>query len=196
MHCTDYKRLDDEGRKFYITALSAISRRMPVWPPVDESVQFGHKATIIEMLDRAARIVTKTRRPISEILTDRHTLPLSTTENPQVLKREYSEGGGHVQLPVKVQKTTPRFLEKLLQDPERWVLQQYVPYLQRFGELRVFIAGGRIVQTVCTVKRNKDGIWALNFVSGHHSLAEMWYVTQNLPFQFSALIFYIKLGTS
>ena len=56
MHCTDYKRLNDKGWKFYITALSAISRRMPVWPPVDKSVQFGHKATVIEMLDRANKI--------------------------------------------------------------------------------------------------------------------------------------------
>ena len=56
MHCTDYKRLDDKGQKFYITTLSAISRRMPVWPPVDKSVQFGHKATVIEMLDCANKI--------------------------------------------------------------------------------------------------------------------------------------------
>ena len=56
MHCTDYKRLDDKSRKFYITTLSAISRRMPIWPPVDKSVQFGHKAMVIEMLDHANKI--------------------------------------------------------------------------------------------------------------------------------------------
>jgi hypothetical protein len=56
---------------------------------------------------------------------------------------------------------------------EIWMAQQHMPLLPKFGEWRVFVVGGRIIQVVHTY-RVGNGDWLGCPVKAYWSLEELW----------------------
>jgi glutathione synthase/RimK-type ligase-like ATP-grasp enzyme len=135
------------GVEHHTKCMQALSRLVPVWPPVDEILAASRKADIIKMFDRIAAQVTHTVRPVTTILT----IPLKTVPKDVVLKREGSDASKHVYLPQSLEELGLKKLNQLLKGSRfRWISQTWIPLLQQFGEWRVFVVGGKIFEVITT----------------------------------------------
>jgi hypothetical protein len=113
---------------------------MLIWPSPEEQVSTRQEVDLVRRLDHIAQTVTHTRRPHTTKLEQKTLLRLSTNSNPKVLKRECSDCSSHVYLPDYEKKIR----EMLRNDPSwRRILQGYVTYLRKVGEMEGFHAGWR-----------------------------------------------------
>ena len=103
------------------------------------------------MFDRIANELTHSVRPKTTLLT----LPLKRLPRGVVLKREGSDTGSHVLLPHHLQNTTLKELNNHLKGRLRWFAQTWIPELRQFGEWRVYIIDGKIIETVVTEPQEK-----------------------------------------
>jgi hypothetical protein len=94
-----------------------------------------------------------------------------------VLKREGSDTSSHLVLPEELQNTTLKKLNKFLKGKGRfrWFSQTYIPELRQFGEWRVFIMNGKIIQVVLTQPDNAVGgpKMSVGILLGSWSLEEL-----------------------
>jgi len=159
--------------KDHADCLKALSQHIPVWPPVDEILAASRKADVINVFDRIANEVTHTVRPKTTLLN----LPLKSVPRDVVLKREGSDTGSHVLLPQRLQRTTLKALNNQLKGRFRWFAQTWIPELRQFGEWRVFIVDGKIIEIVTTQPLGKgheyDDRLAIGVLHGSWSLEEL-----------------------
>ena len=155
--------------KDHADRLQALSRLTPVWPPVDEILAASRKADVIKVFDRIANEVTHTVRPTTTLLT----LPLKSLPRDVVLKREGSDTAEHVLLPQQLQDTTLKSLNNYLKGRFRWFAQTWIPELRQFGEWRVFIVDGKIIEIVITQPQDEKNGLMVGVLRGSWSLEEL-----------------------
>lgn len=131
-------------------------------------LEASRKAREVEILDRIARQVTFTIRPVTEVISK----ALSHPPTGVIFKREVSDTGSHVYMPDDIAKMTRKDLKKLALDRFTWMSQTYIPYLRRFGEWRVYFLGGKFFDVVVT-EPGSDGDVQYNTLEGVWSLKEL-----------------------
>jgi hypothetical protein len=160
--------------KHHTDHLQALSRLIPVWPPVEEILAASRKADVIKVYDRITNEVTHTVRPKTTLLT----LPLKKLPRDVVLKREGSDIASHILLPQQLQGTTLKVLNSELSQVKgrfRWFAQTWIPELRQFGEWRVFFIDSKIVEVVTTQpldKGHNDSL-VIGVLHGSWSLEEL-----------------------
>jgi glutathione synthase/RimK-type ligase-like ATP-grasp enzyme len=138
------------------------------WPPWQHVDRMGSKIPLMQNLDFIASTVTKSKRPITEILDVTTSIPDSI-----VLKRTHSDCGNHVLFPGDP-LINPTYLLSQLDIPgSRWLGQNFVPTLRKLGEWRVFIIGGQIVDVVHTRINHETGCWKWERTTRFWSLGEL-----------------------
>jgi hypothetical protein len=91
-----------------------------------------------------------------------------------VIKRSHSDANEHILLPNNLRRTKEYLMANLEIQDSVWYGQTYIPLLERLGEWRVLMVGGRIMYVVHTL-RNKNGTWKCDIVQNYYSLAELRY---------------------
>lgn len=157
----------------HIEMLQALTNRIPLWPPMDEMLASARKADTIKIFDQIARDVTHTARPVTYPLT----LPITEFPANMVLKREGSDTAAHVVLPSDVAALTLAQFNRMAKGPFRWLAQTWLPLLRQFGEWRVYIVGGRILEIITTAPEPNIPTYInqlkVDIVKGMWSLAEL-----------------------
>ncbi|TFY81829.1 hypothetical protein EWM64_g2175 [Hericium alpestre] len=158
-------------------AYTTLTGRVRIWPSRNQTVMRGNKKALMESLDAAARELTRTPRPTTEVLSmygGRAEIP---REGPFVLKRTHSDCGADVIIvadpgPHNITIDCLSAKEHFPVPDYVWLLQDYAPLLSKVGEWRAFVIGGRLVRTVHTVKR-PDKTWIVRAVHGFCPLQEL-----------------------
>ncbi|KIK78106.1 hypothetical protein PAXRUDRAFT_28688 [Paxillus rubicundulus Ve08.2h10] len=141
-----------------------------VWPPPKQLEHAGWKLTVISNLTFISKSSVPSYSPSTMRLNPGDLVP----ENA-VLKRSHSDSSTHVIMPSETRKREWSYLMAQAPGGEFWMAQDYMPYLATFGEWRVFIIGGTIIQVVHT-HRGCNGHWHGVQVSSYWSLEELTYV--------------------
>jgi hypothetical protein len=145
--------LQGENKNLYIQRLRNLGKFVTLWPHVDEQLLFT-KSAQVELLDRIANEVTQTHRPRTTALNLETQL---IAIQGMVLKREGGEGGNMVLFEGDPDYPQTDFDVRKMCDfarPYKWLAQEYVSYLRRVGEWRVFFCGGREIFTIQTEPRD------------------------------------------
>jgi hypothetical protein len=171
---SDVLGLRRKDHDVYLQNIRRLNELMLIWPSPQEQLSTRQKFGLVRRLDHIAQTVTHTHRPHTAVLKPNTPLPLSTNSNPKVLKRECSDCSSHVYLPDRVATMTPKKIREMLKkDPSwRWILQDYVTYLRKVGEWRVFMLDGKALHTICTTV-TIDGLWEWDFKYASHTLEQM-----------------------
>lgn len=123
----------------------------------------GHKLTLIMELSRIAANYTKTPYPKILPIRDPTDFTFQQRENLYI-KREFSESSCHVLKVTPSLEFTEHFANLVEETKElydhpsirnmgiqvRWFAMSYVDGLQRLGEIRLFLMGGKISHAVLT----------------------------------------------
>ena len=125
--------------------MHTLSKLIVLWPPVDEILAASKKAQEIKLLDKIAREVTHTIRPVTEVVEHK-----AIKATGVVFKWEVSDTSTHVRLPEKIAKLSKKELKKMAVDKFVWLSQTFVPHLLQFGEWRVYFVGGRFYEIILT----------------------------------------------
>ena len=156
--------------------MQLLEKRIPILPSPTALRKASRKMHIIEAFDKVAREVTHTVRPTSHIVQ----LPMDRIPKDVVFKREASDTSSHVYLPKHAAKLGRDGLNKQLVEKSagyRWFGQTYVPQLRAFGEWRVLIVGGQILQVIVTQPKRTDqatnGLMDVDIVYSMWSLQEL-----------------------
>jgi hypothetical protein len=162
-----------EDKIRFCNAYTDLSYCLLVWPSPSEMRLSGTKHEWIRQLDRIAKSQGNPR-PITLSLREGCTVP---TNGTWVLKREFSENCQHVEIVDFLDSVTrKKNLQRVWKDTRYlWVLQTYVPLLERWGEWRVFLIGGKvryIVQTTKVHGRERDK-WDWNKVNAMFTLSRL-----------------------
>ncbi|KAF7969775.1 hypothetical protein HWV62_25997 [Athelia sp. TMB] len=174
----------------YLCNIQSLSWAIAMWPPVQESLYSKRKYELIKDLDEIARKSTATCRPVTRLITSDLPHPLSSNENPNVVKREESNACKNIHFPEVVEKLDEKeIIDMYPRDGRpRWMLQSYVPYVTRVGEWRMFMRGGRMMQGVITTPQEGRGKnceadvkWSWTMVVGQYSLREMHEIMTHNP---------------
>jgi hypothetical protein len=137
---------------FYFKAMTYLGTQLAVWPPVEELVRASRKMNVIQDLDFVAREVTRTIRPVTNLLSDAPSI-----ERETFLKREGSDCARHVYNPRRAAEISPEKLSLMVSVYDyRWIKQQYVPELATVGEWRIIIINRRILHVINTTYRQLD----------------------------------------
>lgn len=180
--------LDGGKLEKYAESLQELGKYVTLWPHIDEQLD-ASKLRQVQWLDQIAKEVTKTHRPKTFVLTPSTTMD---EVQGKVLKREGSDCGKMVLVPdvdsqylmdsdideergvpfrtkltasaLKYPKTD-KDLARLLKaaGPYKWLVQDYVPYLRRLGEWRVYFCGGSEIFTIQTEWKSSQGQVYLKF---------------------------------
>jgi hypothetical protein len=156
--------IDDKGENPAHAGLLDLAEVFPVFPSPRGCNTQGAKALFVQTIDRIARKMG-TRRPKSRPLDP----SISSPPHGWVLKREFSDAGRHVYIPVhplktgeKPEKAEVRRAVKFLKEAGArdgkklgWLAQEYVPTIASVGELRFMCVGGNPVRVVITNKHPK-----------------------------------------
>ncbi|KAI6016399.1 hypothetical protein PISMIDRAFT_25228 [Pisolithus microcarpus 441] len=148
-------------------------RKVIIWPPAGELERAGWKFPIIDDLYAIATSLVPACPPITRGLCASDPIPPDT-----VLKRSHSDCSAHVIMPDASNKRTWPYLMSQAPTGEMWMAQQHMPMLSKFGEWRVFIVGGKIIQVVHTHRAGK-GDWHASRVLTYWSLEELRAKIQN-----------------
>jgi hypothetical protein len=109
------------------------------------------------------------------------TSPLKHLLQDVMLKHKGSNTGSHVLLPQQLQAATLKQLNKQLKGRFHWFVQTWIPELRQFGEWRIFILDGKIIEIVITQPQNKgqhDDL-SIGVLRGSWSLEELMSVESN-----------------
>src|SRR5215475_11535228 len=149
----------DVFRRAYVD----LSHYILVYPPPSEVLLEGAKHETIKQLDRIAQRL-RTPRPITHVFQGSDTLP---TDGRWVFKREHSNSCSHVRDYDlgRGSKGLNEFLRSTVTpSPFRWLIQSHVPLLEKWGEWRVFLIGGKVIETVLTTRDKNCRDWTWNRV--------------------------------
>ncbi|KIK78084.1 hypothetical protein PAXRUDRAFT_17080 [Paxillus rubicundulus Ve08.2h10] len=172
-----------EEREQYKRTIMALSRIVPLWPPIPTVRVAGQKWRTVKMLEMAA-LANNWNRPSTKILLHPCEIPRDT-----VLKCSHSDCGEYVIMPewtvagstsVDIAKHTEigkkrawLYLEAHTHSPEeQWASQEYVETLVTLGEWRFFLVGGHVENIVHTIK-GVDGNWTGKWVCSFLQLSEL-----------------------
>jgi hypothetical protein len=145
-----------------------LSRKVSIWSPFYQVNTIGSKVTLIQSLESIAEEITKSCRPQSRVLTPGEALP-----SRAVLKRSHSDCGGHVLFPDQPGRTWDEMRSFSPHIRAVWFAQMLVPELERFGEWRVFIIGGKPIYVVHTRYNKQTAGWLWEPVDSYYSLREL-----------------------
>ncbi|KAI6097729.1 hypothetical protein EDD16DRAFT_1719021 [Pisolithus croceorrhizus] len=148
-------------------------RKVIIWPPSRELERAGWKFPVIDNLSAIAASLVPACAPMTRRLGASEPIP-----HDMVLKRSHSDCSAHVIMPDASNKRSWPYLISQAPAGEIWMAQQYMPFLPKFGEWRVFIVGGKIIQVVHTY-RVGNGDWLGCPVKAYWSLDELWAKIQN-----------------
>jgi hypothetical protein len=167
--------LDGARKDLYIQRLRELGRNITLWPHIDEQLSFT-KSVQIQMLDEIASHATFTHRPRTiEVTAD----TLLNDIAGMVLKREGGANSELVWLPgdSRYPSSQPK-LAAILKDagPYKLLAQEYVEYLQRVGEWRVYFCGGRVIFTIQTEPSGKGKFVFFSWHPTCMTLKGMWCV--------------------
>jgi hypothetical protein len=134
----------------YIEDVKYMSENVLCWPRVPEMLKYGYKYNMITKLDRIAKSVTHSKRPESRILEAKDAAPKGW-----IVKREHSDTARHVIFPM-----TSRSTIKLdgQEGKYRWIAQEMMPLLRKWGEIRVIFVDRIPCYAVLTAP-TKKGPW-------------------------------------
>jgi hypothetical protein len=173
-HSDDMYELNDRTKMKFYRAYTDLSYRMLVWPSIEEMRREGEKFEWIRQLDWIAREMG-TPRPATKMLTKR-TVPC---QGKWVIKREFSANCDHVELvdlgdtPLDDPISLDVF-QKVWEDTRyAWIVQEYVPLLQQWGEWRVFLMNGKTTCIVMTTKDKQDDRWHWNQTQSMFTLEKL-----------------------
>ena len=115
---------------------------VPTWPPLEESLRASHKLRVIEHLDKIAKTITQSPRPVTKPW-----LPGDTADENVVIKCEGSDCCHHVILDTK--HTTA----KLETDEAKfsWFTQTRIEMLRSIGKWHVLMVGRQMLRVVNTM---------------------------------------------
>jgi hypothetical protein len=148
---------------------------MLVWPSISEMKREGTKHEWIRQLDRIALLLGTPRPHTQELTPD--TIP--TNGGKWVIKREFSANHLHVQtvdlegLMSEAARKLEVFEQVWKDNRFSWIIQSHVPFLERWGEWRVFLIGGKAKYIAMTTKSsgtNRELIWSWNKVDQIYTL--------------------------
>lgn len=161
---------------WYTSTMLGISAFLPVWPPIEDLLDIGRKATLVQDLDLIARTITRSRRPSTRTLGPQDKNGISDGNANKILKREFSEGRHTFLSKERVARLTIEEINRMITSPHRWLLQDYVENLERFGEYRVYIFGGMWHSAIATHwagKEDDEGNWEVVEADSLYSLADV-----------------------
>ncbi|KAI6036032.1 hypothetical protein PISMIDRAFT_25408 [Pisolithus microcarpus 441] len=168
----NYRWKDSSEADWFAANLWTI-RKVIIWPPARELEHAGWKFPIIDDLYAIATSLIPACPPITRRLCTSDPIPPDT-----VLKRSHSDCSAHVIMPDASNKRMWPYLMSQAPTGEMWMAQQHMPMLSKFGEWRVFIVGGKIIQVVHTHRAGK-GDWHASRVLTYWSLEELRAKIQN-----------------
>jgi glutathione synthase/RimK-type ligase-like ATP-grasp enzyme len=155
-----------------ISRLRELSHCIPMWPDPVETRRSANKWEIINELDEIAKTYTKTARPSSKLYDS--SVPL-VCDGSKVYKREGSAYGDFV---LHGKNLAIEKLSNHLCKPAngyRWIVQDYIPQLQWWGEYRIYIVAGMPLSIVGTRPRSSGGIDVMR-VTHLYNLQELRHV--------------------
>jgi hypothetical protein len=117
----------------YIRALRRLEGVLPVWPGILECRAASHDCNTIGLLDSIARDVTKSHRPITQLLTP-ETFSGLHEHRSVVVKREASATRQHLKYSRNKKMKMPTNLEK--HGDYRLFMQPYVEEWDQIGQWR------------------------------------------------------------
>ncbi|KAF7972496.1 hypothetical protein HWV62_17862 [Athelia sp. TMB] len=182
---TNSKHLD-----IYIRNIQYLSWAIAMWPPAKEAMYSKHKYDLIMDLDSIAKTDTATCRPVTALITRDSPRPLSSENNPKVVKREESNTCKNIHFPEVVHQLNEKEIASMYprDGQPRWMLQTYVPYVARIGEWRIFMRDGQMMQGIITTphggrekNHEADVEWSWTMLAGQYSLQEMREIIENDP---------------
>jgi hypothetical protein len=158
---------NSEDRDHYIRALTMVADHITVWPSVNDYTLLGKRSLLMNLLERIASVVTDTTRPSFRIISSNSSLD---DLGDGVLKRDYSD----ISVPysaVHGVNATGDPIDIRGDADGSWIWQSNCPQQEEFGELRVFIMGGRIALIIRVTQQ--DGKLHLERITEFPSLAEI-----------------------
>ena len=160
--------LDITNIRTYMGGIAELQSLLHIWPPMDQVENMGTKTTLIENLDFVAATKTKSKRPTTRPLNLQHAIPHAI-----VIKRTHSDCGQHVLFPGDELRNV-EYLQSQMDIPgSMWFGQSYISTLREFGEWRVFIIGGRIIEIIHTKIHEETGLWKWQRAIRFWSLEEL-----------------------
>jgi hypothetical protein len=118
------------------------------WPTLKECLGHADKVRNVQQLDDIAVRITKSPRPTTkEISYDD-----IEKEGEGVVKRTFADKSEHVYfLPTKINK-------KIEKPRTKFLWQEFIPFLKKYGELRVGISFEKVIWRVWTKATDDEGI--------------------------------------
>ena len=161
--------LDDEDvLDRYEAHIVQLSSQTQIWPPIKPAKLSANKWTTITHLQMIARRMGGFA-PVTTLLRDGD--PISSGV---VLKRSHSDCGEHVILPsASARNRSWPHLTRLTSKDTFWMSQEYVPSLEKMGEWKAFIIGGKIIAVMHSRKVPSSGEWKGEQVDAFVTLDEM-----------------------
>lgn len=153
-----------------MASYNSIRQEVHVWPPQNQPSTIGSKIQLIQNLDYVAANVTRSTRP--------KTIQIKCPQDIShraVIKRTHSDTGYHVLMPDDPRRNWD-FITQNSEIPKcLWFSQSYVEPLDKLGEWRVLMVGGRIMYVVHTHASivGGDRQWKWEMVHDFYSLDEL-----------------------